>query len=860
MNIVNKLTLKYMMKNKNRTIVTIVGVIISVAMIAAASSISVSFLNMLQRSTASHTGNWHVAFPNVNGSDITKITSSKDVKDNMISHTVGFGELPNSKSSQRPYVYITEANNFKLSALPLTNGNYPKTKDEIVISTKLLDVAGMDYKIGDKVTFNLGYRTITENNEIITLEKNDKYNDGELFHKTEQKEYTITGIVDTSNIDYLSRAGFPIFSGLELSSINSNEQYDVYSEFNEIDKEIYKTSKKLASKVNIEKPEYNSELLLYYGISSDDYFIVTLQIATLIVGVIILIGSVSLIYNAFAISLSERSKTLGMLASVGATKQQKRNSVLFEGLIIGSIAIPIGLVCGYLGIGLTFWLMNPIVMKVFHVTEPLRLIISKEGFIGSILFSILVLFISAWYPAKRASKISPIDAIRQSQDINIQPKDIKTLKLTKKLFGFEAELGLKNIKRSKHRYYATLLSMIISIILFLTASSFSVFLNKSFNMAQAPIPYDLAVTVEGDNKEYIKEFIDEITPLKNAKISTVSEQLYAFTDLDKDKVSLDVRTRVSLFEGRYPMGVSLVSMDDTALKQYADAVGISFEQLKTDALKGILVNKFNLKEGHKYTTVDQLSIETGNSLPFYLYDDNGNMISNEIEIAVMTDELPICMNSYQETISEITVIVSEQSINTLFNQLKQKKDYALYNSYHVYYKTDNANDLEKEIEGVKSNYYDIDSYIYNVVNQRQQQQRLSIIFSIFLYGFVALIAVICTANIINTISTGVQMRKREFAMLKSFGITPRGFERMIRFESLFYGIKALLYGLPISFIVIFLVYKALSRNFDFTFFLPWNSILYSFLGVFILVGSTSIFSIHKIRKDNIIDALKNENL
>jgi putative ABC transport system permease protein len=860
MNIVNKLTLKYMMKNKNRTIVTIIGVIISVAMIAAASSISVSFLNMLQRSTATQTGNWHAAFLNVKGADVNQITSSNAIKDNIISHTVGFGELPDSKSSQRPYVYIIEANNFNLAALPLMEGNYPKTKDEIVISTKLIDVAGMNYKIGDKVRFDIGYRTITENNEITTLERSDKYITGELFHKTEQKEYTITGIVDASNRDYLSRAGFPIFSGLELSSINANEQYDVYSEFKQINKEIYKTAEKLASKVSIEKPEYNSELLLYYGISSDDYIITTLRIATLIVGVIILLGSVSLIYNAFAISLSERSKTLGMLASVGATKQQKRNSVLFEGFIIGSIAIPIGLVCGYLGIGLTFWLMNPIVMKVFHVTEPLKLIISKEGFIGSILFSILVLFISAWYPAKRASKISPIDAIRQSQDIHIKSKDIKTLKLTKIIFGFEGELGLKNIKRSKHRYYATLLSMIISIILFLTASSFSVFLNKSFNMAQAPIPYDLVVTVDGDNKEYINEFIDEIAPLKSAYKSTVSEQLYTYTDLDKDKVSLDVRERISLFEGKYPMGVSLISMDDTTLKQYGAEVGISFEQLKTDALKGILVNKFNLKEEHKYTTVEQLSIETGSLLPFYVYDDNGNMISNEIQIAAITDKLPICMNSYQETLSEITVIVSEQSINALIHILEQEQNYSLYNSYHVYYKTDNAIDLEKEIENVKSNYYDINSYIYNVVTQRQQQQRLSIIFSIFLYGFVALIAVICTANIINTISTGVQMRKREFAMLKSFGITPRGFERMIRFESLFYGIKALLYGLPISFIVVYLVYKALSRNFDFTFFLPGKSILYAFIGVFILVGSTSIFSIHKIRKDNIIDALKNENL
>lgn len=860
MNIVNKLTLKYMFKNKSRTMVTIAGVIISVAMIAATSSIGASFMDMLQRSTISQTGNWQTVWKDVPGKGIKAITGSPLIKESLVSRSLGFVRLPDSKNSQKPYLYISEYNSFDLSALTLIKGRLPENDSELVISSQLLNSAGIVYEIGDKITLGIGERSITENGMVTLLDGNAQYTEAESFKEQEKKEYVITGVVDAASKESFTGAAYTAFSRLSLDEIKNDGFYTVMAGFHKLNKDIYKNSEELKTVSNAAKVTYNSELLLYAGISSDNRFTLTLKSATLIVGIIILLGCVSLIYNAFAISLSERSRTLGMLASVGATKQQKRNSVLFEAFLIGIIAIPVGLVCGYLGIGLTFWLLNPITQNVFNVTEPLKLVISPYGFLGAVLFSLLLLLISAWFPAKRASKISPVDAIRQTQDINIKKSNVRTSKFTRIIFGFDAELGLKNIKRNKHRYYATLFSMIISIILFLTASGFSIYIKKSFTMANAPIHYDLNVSVQSEDKEIRSQYEKELTSLKNMNKAIVMQPIYSSSYVEEEQVSDDVKQRMEPYEGKYQFDTQIASMDEASLKEYAKEVGIDYNTLLTGEAKGILINTFNLKEKHVFTTVSQLMAKSGDTLTCTSSNYDSVTQENKIELAAVTDKIPITFPGYQETISSLTLVVSEKSMESLLDA-KEKEGYHYYNDYsYIYYKTDSASDLEKEIEAVKAKYPGIYSYTYNVVTQREKQQRLSLIFSVFLYGFVLLIAMVCTANIMNTISTGINMRKREFAMLKSYGVTPRGFNKMIRYESIFYGIKALLYGIPISIGTIYLVYIALRSNFDFPFFLPWVNIGIAVISVFAIIGSTMLYAVRKTKKDNIIDTLKNENL
>src|SRR5690606_13765846 len=126
--------------------------------------------------------------------------------------------------------------------------------------------------------------------------------------------------------------------------------------------------------------------------------------------------------------------------------------------------------------------------------------------------------------------------------------------------------------------------------------------------------------------------------------------------------------------------------------------------------------------------------------------------------------------------------------------------------------------------------------------------------------FIVLITAISIANILNTISTSISLRKREFAMLKSMGMTPKGFNKMINYESIFYGIKSLIYGLPLSIVCMLLIYKALGNSFSYSFTLPWLSILYVVVAVFLIVGTSMLYSSAKVKKENIIDALKQESI
>ena len=151
-------------------------------------------------------------------------------------------------------------------------------------------------------------------------------------------------------------------------------------------------------------------------------------------------------------------------------------------------------------------------------------------------------------------------------------------------------------------------------------------------------------------------------------------------------------------------------------------------------------------------------------------------------------------------------------------------------------------------------------FINNMAEQRQASESLTTILQVFTYGFVVLLALISVANIFNTISTSIALRKREFAMLKSVGMTPQAFRQMMKYESLFYGLKALFYGLPLSFLVMVLLYRTVDRNFGFGFFVPWGSVVIAVAAVYLVVGITMLYGSRKVRKQNIIDGLRQENI
>lgn len=864
MNIVNKLTIRHLKQNKRRTLVTIIGVIISVAMVTAVATLVVSFMGLMQRQTIADQGEWHVLYRNVNKEQLEAIKKDEDTKTVVLSRDRGYALLEGSQNENKPYLFIKEYNSlgFKQFPVELSEGRLPKTENEMVLSEHIATNGKVQYEIGDTLNLEIGERFLeTEDGPLVqfgqtdSLQKENEQVTETLKNKT-TTTYTIVGFIKRPTWEPIWAPGYTAISYVDERVMGPNDPVNASVVLKKLDKSLYDHAKELAERNNVQEPDFNSQLLRYYGVTSNDGLQRTLNSLAAIIMTVIIIGSVSLIYNAFAISVSERSRHLGMLASVGATKKQKRNSVFFEGAVIGLISIPIGILAGLAGIGITFYFINSIIQGALGMTERLTLIVTPLSILASCLISLLTIFISTWLPARKASRVSAIDAIRQTTDIKLTRKAVKTSKIVRRLFGMEAEIGLKNLKRNKRRYQATVFSLVISIVLFLSVSFFTANLKKSIELTKDGMNYDIQVG-NGAVEVIDDQMIRSISSLDHVTDLSVIKTLSLNTMINETEVADEFKKAVyqgSYENGRYPYYIQIHSLNENSLRKYAKTAGADYEELADPSkIAAILIDTIPYQDpdSGKYVETKAIHTKVGQSidLTYFEPETEQQVDLNKMQIAALTDQFP--MGISPGGLGGLDVIVSEQAMNQLVNDKLKDEIHSF-----LYLKSNDPVKTQQEIEEMK----DFKMSIYNAYKSRQQDEQLIMLMSVFTYGFIALITAISIANIFNTISTSISLRKREFAMLKSVGMTPKSFNKMINYESIFYGIKSLLFGLPISIGVMYLIYKALMNTFSYGFTLPWVSILYAVAAVFIIVGSAMLYSSAKVKKENIIEALKQESI
>ena len=865
MNIVNKLTLRQLRMNKKRTLVTIIGTIISAAMITAVATLSLSFMDLMQRDTIQSDGEWHAKYLEVTAKQLSTIRKDKQVKTVILSKDLGYSYLNGSRNNNKPYLSVLEYNKAGYENFPieLTGGRLPANPKELVISQAVIDNAGVDLKLGDTLTLKLGLRTSTLKNwdgqkltQLFPLQREGDES-AEYLSEQEERSYTIVGIIAAPTWEYSWAPGYTALSYMDEASAASEQNFDVSVIYKKVTNKLFDHAVQVLPKAKI---EFNNNLLRYYGVVKDDSVRNMLFILSSIIIGIIVIGSVSLIYNAFAISVSERSRYLGMLSSVGATRRQKRNSVFFEGAVIGSISIPLGILFGYIGLGITYLFINPIITQALYVNVGFRLRVYPSVLLVSVLVSSVTILISTYIPARRASRISAIDAIRQTADVRISRRQVRTLPITRKLFGMEGDLGLKNLKRNKKRYQATIVSLIISMMLFLVVTDFTDSIKKSLLMTQDGINFDLwaNLEVEEQEKESVVKSITELEHITDySRIDTLEARLMVKEENTAD--FLKATLQVPSDDGTYPYQVYLNVLEDAALKTYAEDIGVDYKKL-TDPSQcaAIVVDTVNYKDYNtdKYVKTKALHTKLGETMDLTIpdpdtFDDIGQL---QVKVTVLTERLPMGIASSGKN-SAVNLILSKEVFDYLLQDQKEAKTMI---KTQVFLNSDQPNKLQEELETIQNEVGPSKLEIQNLYVYRQREQQMALLVGIFTYAFLILITAICVANIINTISTSIALRKREFAMLKSVGITPKGFRKMLNYESIFYGLKALLYGLPISIGVMYLIHKALMMNFEFPFTVPLTSLITVVVAVFAIVGTAMLYSGSKVRKENIIDALKQE--
>lgn len=891
MNIVNKLTLRHMKLNKKRTLVTIIGIIISVAMITAVSTVVYSIMDFYARNTMESTGYFHFKYKNYKYEDNNKILDEFNVKNYSIIKSLGDYEYKIDKDGHittTPFAFNENAdgivdlvrveavsdNYYKMMNLTPAEGRFPKNSDEIFLSDAM-SIRFSSYNVGDKIAIG-------------------------------DKTYTISGKSGNSDFESAELAipdawTYPVYTVLDKETLKSDDIVSGYFYAGGVLDNIEERAESVLAKLKksgVVSGEmvgenqawycegtdiaYNYRVLAYLGLSRYDNINEMMSTLKLILIIIIIVGSVSLIANGFIISISERSRYLGMLASIGATKKQKRGSVYFEGFIEGIIAIPLGIIAGIGGIWITFKCIEPLVRELSNSKESLNVIVNGSVILWTVVFSALTIFLSAYIPAKRASKIAPIDAIRLNKDVKITSKTVKTMGITKKIFGFEGDLALKNLKRNKKKYRVTVFSMFISLTLFISVYSFVFFMKNGISVEMEDEGYDVRV-VHG----FAGHWDESI--LENEKFASVAANILkkSAKDVEKSEIYSIIElyncqctelTDETMFDERYIEflgknnwkrydAVDIVTMPEKDLRKYLESINLDYDKFverddNVILFDGIQMTAYNDKGDRKTFIGDVYNDSLTDIKCEYTfmeeYDEKGNLIEEP------TEKRKEDVNYHVFSVEDKLLGFYKSTIYVLVTPKMAERFCEEFDGQFRYMLTVDVDDDKTLVDAFESESEKLgeDSGSYVIINNLESMELVDksvLLISVFVYGFIILMSLICVANIVNTISTSIALRRREFAMLKSVGMTDASFRKMIAYESAFYGIKALIFGLPVGTGIMLLIRKSITDQIEVNMGIPWMGYVIAIVGVFTVIGTTMIYSARKIKKENVIDALKNEN-
>ena len=950
MNLMKTLTLKNLKLNRKRTIVTIVGIILATALLSALVTLVSSFQYSMIEYQKQKDGDFHVKFSNVKMSELSEFKNNRNIESTFETMGMGFAKLDGCKNEDKPYAYVmaTDEAGFERGCFNLIEGRMAKNEDEIVIPRHLKTNGRIDIKVGDEITLDIGKR-YDSNTESVISENCAYEHEAETLTDTVTKHYKVVGIMERPGYgmeDY-SAAGYTFVTySDELAAIDNGTKSEeseadttltVYSRYTQkalrnkdaVTADIIGVDEKLFEKANNSSVEMSAEesdrflkemenakydiymngyLISYECVFPIDGSFKALFTVAAVVALIIILTSVYCIKNSFNISITEKIRQYGMLASVGATRRQIKSSVKTEAAMLGVVGIPVGTMSGILASLILVKVVNA--LSAGWLNFALSFHTSLPALILAVILSIATIYFSATGSARRAAKVTPLEAIRNTKEIKIKSAKLKTPAIIGRIWGIGGVISYKNIKRNNKKYRTTVTSIVICSVTFIVISYFMSMAFSMVGMSYASADYNIGI-----NMSYKKDIHIDIEKLSKlvSGIEGVDDYLvgagYDF-DVRKPKYTKEYgeycRQVYDNSEDVSQMFLITV-LDDKSYDKYASDAGI-----KNAAAGAILVNKgtfdvYNensLKyvkkemELYKYKAGD--TIECG----YNVYDDassddnavesdtesstddnnavegdtesgtednsgyvdeetinNGVRKTLDVTIAGVTDKVPIGYKSYSYA---TLLFMNQKGFESLWadgksNELKQR--YVSYSAYVVAENADEYQDtFEKETEG-NPEYSQISFYVSNLDKQMRDEKSLFTLLGVFAYGLIVVIALIGITNIINTLSTGMELRSREFATLRSIGMTDKQFAGMVRLESVFISVKALVIGVPLGILISYLLCVIMNRmDGAIIYEPPYKAIILCIVVVIMLIYAIMKLSMMKLRHNNIIETIKNENL
>ena len=857
MNIFNKVAMQGLKKNRTRTIVTIIGVILSAAMITAVTTFGVSLMNYMAEVAASKYGDWQVAYLDADSSFKKEISSDKKVEKAVSFENIGYARSEGGENPNKPYFFIAGFSQRTFDALPVTlvSGRLPENDREILLSGKAPTEGGASYALGDTISLAVGSRLEGDKK----LSQSDPYKAGtEIFAPQEEKEYTVVGICRTPVFEEDSSPGYTLITRNEESM--QGAEFSVFvSLWNP--RQIHSFAK---SAGDGHAYILNHNVLRIMGLSddpSDRVFNALLYSAGVIVIAIIMVGSIFLIYNSFSISLNERMRQIGILSSVGATSKQLRNSVLFEGLCIGVVGIPAGVCLGLASIGLIISGITKKLSSIFYTGVSLTMDISALAIIGAAAISMITILISAYIPARKAAKTPVMDCIRQTNEIKVEAKAVRISRTTRRICGLEGTLALKNFKRNKKRYRSIVLSLALSIVLFVSTSALVTSMNHETKQAKVVTSYDLGFGTQAMDDADMLNLYDKLKLAEGVTESSYQDVVEYMCTVSPGELTEDYWKAAGGHSSdetvKLPMDIQF--LDDNAYLKIVKDLGLPTEEYAGESGKIIAVGKVNdekaegvkdLKDMFLSPSMDLAVMPKANAEAGEAQNQN---ISVTFVETVPPDSPPIAGAAEQRPYS--FQVMAPWSMKAYLYPADNPADLKVKG---LTFQSENPPKSEKEMKTIIQEASLTSAYTFmNTSDALEEGRNYIFVANVFSYTFIIMISLIAIANVFNTISTNIKLRRRELAMLRSVGMSDRDFNKMMRFECAFYGVRSLLFGLPVAIISSWLICKTMMVD-SHRFVLPWASIGISIISVFLVIFITMLYAVSKIRKENIIDALRDD--
>lgn len=934
MNLMKTLTLKNLKLNRKRTIVTIVGIILATALLSALVTLVSSFQYSMIEYQKQKDGDFHVKFSNVKMSELSEFKNNRNIESTFETMGMGFAKLDGCKNEDKPYAYVmaTDEAGFERGCFKLIEGRMAKNEDEIVIPRHLKTNGRIDIKVGDEITLDVGKR-YDSNTEGVISENCAYEHEAETLTDTVTKHYKVVGIMERPGYgmeDY-SAAGYTfvtysdelaaIDNGTKSEASEADTTLTVYSRYTQkalrnkdaVTADIIGVDEKLFEKANNSSVEMSSEesdrflkemenakydiyinrfLISYECVFPIDGTFKALFTVAAVVALIIILTSVYCIKNSFNISITEKIRQYGMLASVGATRRQIKSSVKTEAAMLGVVGIPVGTMSGILASFILVKVVNA--LSAGWLNFALSFHTSLPALILAVILSIATIYFSATGSARRAAKVTPLEAIRNTKEIKIKSAKLKTPAIIGRIWGIGGVISYKNIKRNNKKYRTTVTSIVICSVTFIVISYFMSMAFSVVGMSYASADYNIGINMSCKKDIDIEKFSKLLSGIEGAEDYLVGAG-YDF-DVSKPEYTKEYGEYCrQLYDDSEDVSQMflITVLDDKSYDKYASDAGI-----KNAAAGAILVNKCTFDvynensskyvkkemELYKYKAGD--TIECG----YNVYDDassddnaaegdtesgtednsgyvdeetinNGVRKTVDVTIAGVTDKVPIGYKGYSNTL----LFMNQKGFESLWGDGKNgneiKPGYASYSAYVVAENADEYQDtFEKETEG-NPEYSQISFYVSNMDKQMRDEKSLFTLLGVFAYGLIVVIALIGITNIINTLSTGMELRSREFATLRSIGMTDKQFVGMVRLESVFISVKALAIGVPLGILISYLLCVMMNRMDDAIIYEPpYKAIILCILVVIMLIYAIMKLSMTKLRHNNIIETIKNENL